>query len=81
MRLTNKTERWSMGNETYKGKYKGYECNISYSSEYYSKIPFWYFTCTSKEDKSFNSLWNSLKYNTKEECHDACIKYIDEDCK
>lgn len=76
MRLTDKTERWSMGNKTYEGKYKGYKCSIIYASEHYNKTPLWYFLCTSKEDKTFNSLWNELKYNTKEECHDACIEYI-----
>jgi len=76
MRLANKTERWSRGNKTLVGKYKKCECNISYSSIHYSKEPYWYFTYTSKDDKTFNSLWDELKYNTEEECHDACIAHI-----
>lgn len=64
MRLSDKTAPWSMGSKTYEGKYKGNKCTISYTSEYYNKIPYWYFLCTSKEDDSYNSLWDGLKYDT-----------------
>lgn len=76
MKLIDKTRRFSMGNRDFIGKYKKWECNICYSVT--SAVnPFWYFYC-SKEDNRFNSCWENLKYNSKEECHDACVKYIDE---
>jgi len=77
MRLSDKTERWSMGNKRYEGKYKKHECSIAYSSAHYSKDPYWYFCYNGAEDKSYNSLWDGMKYDTKEECHDACIKHIE----
>lgn len=79
MKLVDKTEPYSMGSRNFMGKYKKWICNISYSSRrgFENETPFWYFYCK-KEDNRFNSLWKELKYNSKEECHDACIKYINE---
>lgn len=77
MRLIDKTERYSMYNRRFVGKYKKWACVVSYSAKNYtSEESFWYFTC-SKEANSYNSLWNELKYSSKEEAHDACVEYID----
>lgn len=77
MKLSDKTEEFSMGNKTFKGKYKKCECNI-----YYSRDGYWYYLCFNVEDTiRFNSLWDNLRYSTKEECHDACVKYIDDKLK
>lgn len=78
MKLKEKTERYSRGNRDFVGKYKKWNYNICYSTtSYISENPFWYFYCN-KEDNRFNSLWEELRYNSKEECHDACVKYINE---
>lgn len=74
MRLTDKTERYSMGSKTFKGKKKGFEVTISFSN---NKIgndePHWYFFISKKEnDYRYNSLWNELKFETQEECVAAC---------
>lgn len=76
MRLIDKTERYSVYSRRFVGKYKKWDCDISYSSKSYtSEESFWYFVCR-KEGNSYNSLWNELKYSSKEEAHDACIEYI-----
>ena len=66
-----------MGNRNFIGRYKKWTCGITYSTTSYTNDkPFWYFTC-SKGGSHYNSLWNDLKYSSKEETHDACIEYID----
>lgn len=80
MRLTDKTERYSMGARNFEGRYKKWKCNMCYSPKsIIDEGSYWYFYCSKDEqDKRYNSLWSKLKYTSKEECHDACVKYIDE---
>lgn len=79
MRLTDKTARWSFGCKHLEGRYKGFKCTISFSSQHYSKIPYWYYLFTdTKTDKTFNSLWENLKFETQEKCHDACVEKINQ---
>lgn len=85
MRLTEKTDQWSNGQKIFKGKYKKCDCTIYYSvSSIFEREaePYWYFTCSNKDCTiRHNSLWSKNKYKSKEECHDACIKYIDDNSK
>lgn len=82
MRLTDKTARWS-ANKRYVGKYKKFNCDIYYSADKglsceHKPNPYWYYCCTDQETGvSHNSLWDNQKYTSKEECHDACVAYID----
>ncbi len=79
MKLVDKTDTWSRGNKTYEGRYKKHICTIDFSSsKSFSVNPYWYYTFTNTiTDKNYNSLWDGLKFETKEECHDACITAID----
>lgn len=79
MRLTDKTESWSFGCKHLEGKYKGFKCTISFSSQHYSNVPHWYYVFTNtKTDKIYNSLWDNLKFETQEECHNACVEKINQ---
>ncbi len=67
MRLVNKTQRWDYG-ETWIGRKKNYEVRINFSVHPLKKEnPHWYYML-SKGDYSYNSLWDELKYGSKEEC-------------
>lgn len=77
MRLSDKTEIWSSGTKRFCGKYKRKECNICYTRERH----WYYYFLGTDDDKSYNSLWDNKIYNSKEECHDACVKYIDDNFK
>lgn len=77
MRLTNKTLRWDYG-ETWVGRKKNYEVKISYSAHLLNKeTPYWYYVLK-KGDYAYNSLWNDLKYPSKEDCVNAAEIKIDE---
>lgn len=80
LRLTDKTERWSMGNKTLVGRKKNYEVKILFSAKnYVNETEYWWFSIHKKDIKySYNSLWDSLKFKTKEECVAACEKKVDE---
>ncbi len=79
MRLTDKTERWSMGNKRYEGRKKGYLASIGFSAKnWMDSDEYWYFTLSTKDDTySYNSLWDKLKYKSQEECLMACETKID----
>ena len=75
MRLTNKIGRWDYG-ETWVGKKKKYEVKIYYSAHPMRKEPpHWYYTL-SKDGYSYNSLWDDLKYKSKEDCVSAAEKKV-----
>lgn len=81
MKLYEKVDRHLICSKIYTGRYKGCQCIISDSSEK-GQILFWYFVCMNKEDTiRYNSLWDGLKYQSCEECHDECVKYIDNQIK
>lgn len=70
MKLVNKTKRWDYG-EMWVGRKKNYEVNINYSSHPLRKEnPYWYYTLR-KGNYTYNSLWDELKYKSKEECINA----------
>lgn len=75
MRLKDVTRRFDSG-KFYKGKYKKFECSITYSSNYNS----WYYCIDSKDERDIrhNSLWKSESFKIQEDCVKACQKYIDE---
>lgn len=80
MKLTDKTEKWSMGNKKLVGKKKKYDVIIHFSaknqmnnSEYW-----WYSICKKDIDFIYNSLWDKLKFDTQEECVNAAERKIDE---
>lgn len=75
MRLKDITGGWD-NNKFYKGKYKKFDCHISYSSN----DNIWYYVINSndKRDIRYNSLWDEVKFKTQEDCIEACKKYIDE---
>lgn len=75
MRLKDVTRRFSSG-KFYEGKYKKFECHINYSS--YSDSWYYHISSNDKRDIRYNSLWDELKFKTKEDCIEACQKYIDE---
>lgn len=77
MRLTSKTGRWDYG-ETWVGKKKKYKVKIYYSAHPMRKEPpHWYYTL-SKDGYFYNSLWDDLKYESKEDCVSAAEKKVDE---
>lgn len=80
MRLTDKTEKWSIGNKTLVGRKKNYIVKIHLSVQnYIDKDKYWWFLIRKEDIKySYNSLWDGLKYKTKEECISDCEKKIDE---
>jgi len=80
MRLTDKTERWSMGNRTLVGRKKKYLVNINFTAKnHINGVEYWWFFVEKNDMKyAYNSLWDDLKYKTKEECVSACEKKIDE---
>lgn len=75
MRLKDITQYFDT-NKFYKGKYKKFDCYITYSSN----NAIWYYCIDSNDEReiSYNSLWNGIKFKTQEECISACQKYIDE---
>lgn len=76
MRLTNKTERWDYG-ETWVGRKKNHKVKIYYSSRPIRKeTSYWYYTLN-KEEYSYNSLLDDLKYESKEDCTSAAKKKVD----
>lgn len=80
MRLTDKTEPWNMGNKTFEGKRKGFEVFIHYICYGIGEKPYWFYTII-KEQYAYNSLWDNLKFDTKEECVAECEKRIDLEVK
>lgn len=77
MRLTNKTERFDMG-ETWVGRKKNYDVSINSHREIRSMTTqYWYFVL-SKDRKTYNSLWDNIRYNSKEECTEGAEKKIEE---
>ena len=77
MRLTNKTGRWDY-DETWVGRKKNYDVRINYSNHPMRKEnPYWYYAL-SKDEYSYNSLWDDLEYESKEDCISAVEKKIDE---
>ena len=77
MKLTNKTARQDYG-ETWVGRKKKYEVRIYYSCHPMRKEnPHWYYTL-SKDDYSYNSLWDDLRYESKEDCTSAAENKVDE---
>ena len=77
MRLVNKTPRWDYG-EIWVGRKKNYEVRINYASHPMRKEePYWYFILN-KDSYSYNSLWEDLKYLSKEECVNVAETKIDE---
>ena len=79
MRLTNKSGRWDT-DETYVGKKKNCTVTIIFSHKNFMRNEeYWYFLINNKDKKiSFNSLWENLRFKTKEECVAACESKIDE---
>lgn len=75
MRLKDVTERFS-NSKLYRGKYKKFECRISYSSN----LDCWYYCIDSKDERDiiYNSLWNEIEFKTQEDCIKGCQAYIDE---
>lgn len=79
MRLTDKTERYSMGNKKFVGRKKNYAVEIHFSANsFIDKTTYWWYFLK-KEDTgfSYNSLHDGLRYGTKDECVIACEKKID----
>lgn len=76
MRLKDITGRWD-NNKFYKGKYKGFDCCINYSSN----DNIWYYCISSNDERDirYNSLWNGIKFKTQKECVNACQEFIDID--
>ncbi len=74
MRLKDITGRWD-SNKFYKGKHKKFECRINYSSN----LDSWYYCIDSNDERDirYNSLWDGIEFKTKEDCIEACQKYID----
>lgn len=81
MRLTDKTPLWGMGNKTFVGKRKGFNADINYVCyDLKPTEPYWFYTIW--EGKfAYNSLWDNLKFDTKEECVAECEKRIDLELK
>ena len=78
MRLTEKKEKWSMGDKRFVGKKKNYSVKIFFSAKKpLSDTSYWYYFL-SKDEFSYNSLWDGLKYDTKDACVKACEDKIDE---
>ena len=80
MRLTDKTERWSMGDKKFVGKRKNYNVNIHFAAKnYMNENEYWWYSIQ-KDDIGFayNSLWDSLKFNSKEECVKEAEDKVDE---
>ena len=77
MKLTNKTACWGYG-ETWVGRKKKYKVRIYYSCHPMRKEnPHWYYTL-SKDDYSYNSLWDDFRYESKEDCTSAAENKVDE---
>ena len=76
MRLVEKTGTWDH-DKTFVGKKKGWKVTLTYSSCNISRgTPYWYFLLR-KDNAAYNSLWEKLKYSTKEECLEAAESKID----
>lgn len=76
MRLVEKTGTWDH-NKTFVGKKKGWKVTLIYSSCNISKeAPYWYFLLR-KDNVAYNSLWEKLKYSTREECLEAAEAKIE----
>lgn len=75
MRLKDITRHFD-NDKFYKGKYKKFDCRITYSSN----DNIWYYCIDSNDERDirYNSLWNGIRFETQEECVIACQKYIDE---
>lgn len=77
MRLTDKTKKWDYG-KTLEGRKKNYKVVIYYSEHPMGKEhPFWYFMLK-KDNYTYNSLWNNLKFETQDQCSKAAEDKIDE---
>ena len=74
MRLKDITGRFA-SNKFYRGKYKQFECNITYSSN----LDCWYYYIDSNDERDirYNSLCDKIQFKTQEECVNDCRKYID----
>lgn len=72
-----------MGNVTLVGKKKNYVVKIHFAAKsYIDKSEYWWFFIEKDDIRyNYNSLWDDLKYETKEDCVSACEKKIDELCK
>ena len=77
MRLTNKSERFDMG-ETWVGRKKNYNVSVNSHREMRSMVTqYWYFLL-SKDGKAYNLLWDNIRYNSKEECAKGAEEKIEE---
>ena len=80
MKLREKiTDRWT-NKKVYVGKKNKYNVTVSYApTDFTGKKDYWYFLIVKEDiDYSYNSLWDKLKYTSKEECIEACEKKIEE---
>ncbi len=75
MRLKDVTPNY-YASKLYKGKYKKFECYI----HYLPNLDVWYYYLNSNDERNirYGSLWDGIEFKTKEDCIEACQKYIDE---
>lgn len=80
MRLTDKTERYSMGDREFVGRKKNYIVGIHFSAKkILQNSEYWWYSLNKKDAEfSYNSLWDGLKYKTQEECVAAAENKVDE---
>ena len=65
--------------ETYRGRSGGYDVEIAecYESQMFDKAKKWFFFIKKESQKfTYNSLWDKLKYDTKEQCVEAALNKI-----
>lgn len=76
MKLTETTKRYSYG-RSFLGKKKNFQVSINLKSNPMSSEQYWYFVLK-KNDFSYSSLDNDLKFENQNKCVEAAERKIDE---
>jgi hypothetical protein len=64
MKLTDKTDKWSMGSRRYEGRKNGYKVAIIFLAKSWAdENEYWFYTL-SNDNYSYNCLWEKLLFTS-----------------